>query len=50
MSDLDCAVVGNPLDETPAWVGVTALDRSVVENLNSLLREGPSGIVHLGLS
>jgi hypothetical protein len=48
-SALDRAVVGNPLAETPSTgrsnhlegAGLTALDRRDVENLDSLLREGP---------
>jgi hypothetical protein len=42
------AVVGNPLAEPPSTVrsnrlgaGLTALDRRHVENLDSLLQEGP---------
>jgi hypothetical protein len=45
---LDRAVVGNPLDEPPSTGrsnrlggGLTALDKRHVENLDSLLREGP---------
>jgi hypothetical protein len=47
-SELDRAVVGNQLTETPSTGrsnrlvgGLTALDRRDTENLDSLLREGP---------
>jgi hypothetical protein len=38
---LDGAVVGNHLGEISSKCGLTALNRRDVENLESLLREGP---------